>query len=220
MLYMDDLCVDEIQVTTPYGRIAGRTAGPEDGRVVLGLHGWSERNGWHTWQPVLPLLAAAGFRAIAVDMLGWGESESSYSRAEIADAAVKVVLSIVEQVSADEQVVLMGKSWGGGVALSLALDYPERVSHLLLTAPAFPEKERLTSLAQPVLLAWAEDDPVIPIAAAAEYAERVPTLELVVYPTGGHSAAPKNAADFAERAVSFLEMKTDVARAPQETEST
>ncbi len=208
MLFMDDLQMDEFEVMTPYGRIVGRAAGPLDGRVVLGLHGWSERNGWHTWQPMLPLLAAAGFRAIAIDMPGWGESESSHSRTQIADEAVKVIMAVLEQVSADEPAVLMGKSWGGGVALSLALDHPERVSHLLLTAPAFAEKERLTSLAPPVLLAWAEDDPVIPIAAAAEYAERVPTLEFVVYPTGGHSAAPKHAADFAERAVSFLNMQT------------
>jgi pimeloyl-ACP methyl ester carboxylesterase len=78
------------------------------------------------------------------------------------------------------------------------------VDRLILTAPAFRQFERLRSLEQPVLMAWAEDDEVIPVRYMAEYEARVPDLTVVRYEYGGHSAAPKNAADFAPRAISFL----------------
>jgi len=54
------------------------------------------------------------------------------------------------------------------------------------------------------LLAWAEDDPVIPFSYAARLAAAIPNCQLEIYPTGGHSAAPKNAADFAPKAIKFL----------------
>jgi pimeloyl-ACP methyl ester carboxylesterase len=57
----------------------------------------------------------------------------------------------------------------------------------------------------PVLLAWAEDDPVIPISFAREYMERVARLRFITYAHGGHSAAPKNADDFAPEAIAFLQ---------------
>ena len=77
-----------------------------------------------------------------------------------------------------------------------------------MTAPAFMDFGRLAGLSQPVLLAWAVDDPTIPIGTASGYQSTVPALELVTYDTGGHSAAPKNPGDFAPRAIAFLNKPT------------
>jgi pimeloyl-ACP methyl ester carboxylesterase len=98
----------------------------------------------------------------------------------------------------------MGKSWGGAVAIETALHHPDKVTKLILTAPAYSTYTALQTMQTPVLLAWAEDDPVIPFAYAAKFAEAAPNVQLETYPTGGHSAAPKNAADFAPRAINFL----------------
>jgi pimeloyl-ACP methyl ester carboxylesterase len=103
-----------------------------------------------------------------------------------------------------ESAVLMGKSWGGSVAIQTALAHPDKVSHLILSAPAYSSFPALQELRQPVLLAWAEDDPVIPYTYAAIFVEAAPQVQLESYPTGGHSAAPKNAAAFAPKAISFL----------------
>lgn len=148
-------------------------------------------------------LATAGFRVISVDMPGWGRSTRSEPGPLKGEQAQSAVLAILDGLGA-ETVALMGKSWGGGIALSLALSRPKRVQKLILTAPAFRELDRLAELDQPVLLVWAKDDPVIPYDNAARFLAALPGAQLVTYETGGHSAAPKNAADFAPKAVRFL----------------
>ncbi|MCI0396136.1 MAG: alpha/beta fold hydrolase [Chloroflexi bacterium] len=196
----------ELWIDTPHGRIYGQAAGDAADPLVLGIHGWSQRNGWHTWEPLLEPLGAAGFYAASVDMPGWGQSRPANGGQVTGERAVQVVLAILDSLG-KESAALMGKSWGGGVALAVALEHPRRVSRLILTAPAFNDLDRLRTLPQPVLLAWAEDDPVIPYRYAAEFVRAIPNARLETYPTGGHSAAPKNAADFTPKAIAFLRSK-------------
>lgn len=194
--------MQEIWIDIPSGKVYGKTAG--EGPLVLGLHGWSQRNGWHTWKPLMEPLAQAGYRVVSVDMPGWGQSPALAAGKVSGDEAVRVVLALLDGLEA-EKATLMGKSWGGGVALQVALDHPQRVERLILTAPAFRDFSRLGQLQAPVLLAWAEDDPVIPIENAQKYIQNVPEIEVVTYESGGHSAAPKNVEEFAPKAIQFLQ---------------
>ncbi len=198
---MDDIFI-EISKSTVYGKTNGDPVRP----LVLGIHGWSQRNGWHTWEPIMDPLADAGFFVVSVDMPGWGKSPPIGSTPLIGQLAVSTVIEIIDGLQKDSA-VLMGKSWGGDVAVTTAVDHPNRISHLILTAPAIRNYELLGSIQQPVLLVWAEDDPVIPIASSKRFVAVIPETRLVTYPTGGHSAAPKNAADFSQKAVEFLSNK-------------
>ena len=196
--------LQELHLTTQFGTVYGKAAGQPGNPVVLGIHGWSQRNGWHSWSPLLAPLAEAGFYAVSVDMPGWGESTLVSGEKLVGEKAVAAATAILATLHADTA-ILMGKSWGGGVALQLALTHPERITHLILTAPAYQgDLATLAQLKQPVLLAWAEDDPVIPISFAERVAAAIPHCTLITYPTGGHSAAMNNTADFAPRAVTFL----------------
>lgn len=195
---MDDIFI-ELSQATVYGKSAGDPGWP----LVLGIHGWSQRNGWHTWEPVMDPLADAGYFVVSVDMPGWGKSPALNNTPLIGQKAASVIIDMLDELQ-KETAVLMGKSWGGGVAVTTAVDYPDRVSHLILTAPALRNPEHFSALQQPVLLAWSEDDPVIPFTNAKRFAAAIPNVRLVAYPTGGHSAAPNNAADFAQKAVDFL----------------
>lgn len=191
----------EIHLRTPFGTVYGKAAGKPGNPVVLGIHGWSQRNGWHSWSPLLEPLAEAGFYAVSVDMPGWGQSVVAGTERVNGIAAATSILDTLHA----NQAILMGKSWGGGVAIHLALNHPQRITHLILTAPAYQgDLAALAQLQQPVLLAWAEDDPVIPISFAERVAAALPHCTLITYPTGGHSAAMNNAADFAPRVVGFL----------------
>ncbi len=194
---------NEIWIETEYGKVFGMVAGPENGRTILAIHGYSQRNGWHTWEPMMAPLAEAGFRVVSVDMPGWGQSVPTQGQVG-GKTAVMTVLQLLDGLSA-ETAVLMGKSWGGKVAVETAVSHPRRIAHLILTAPALRDVEQARKISQPVLLAWAEDDPVIPFSYAARLAAAIPNCQLETYPTGGHSAAPKNAADFAPKAIKFLQ---------------
>ena len=59
--------MNDIFIDTPYGRIYAKIAGEAAFPLVLGIHGWSKRNGWHTWEPLLAPLAEAGFRVVCED---------------------------------------------------------------------------------------------------------------------------------------------------------
>ena len=195
-----------MRFATEKGSIFGMASGPKGAPAVLGIHGWSQRNGWHTWQPLMEPLALGGYRVVCVDMPGWGQSDAWHDGAIDDDEAISAVFAILDAENAS-QAALMGKSWGGGIAIKAALSRPDRISRLVLTAPAYREPKRLGELQQPLLLAWAEDDPVIPIRYADYYVREVPQVELVTYETGGHSAGPKNAEDFSQRVLKFLQSK-------------
>ncbi len=195
--------MEELFISTDKGRVFGMSIGEVGAPLVLGVHGWSQRNGWHTWQPMMEPLSAAGFRVVCIDMPGWGRSASWGSGSLGAQEAIEALLAVMDSLKSGSA-VLMGKSWGGGIALTTALNHPTRVDKLILTAPAFRELDKLSALSQPVLMAWAEDDPVIPYQYTTFYLESAPDIELVTYASGGHSAGPKNAEDFAPRAIRFL----------------
>ena len=194
--------MEEIQIPTARGEIYGRAAGDLAAPLVLGLHGWSQRNGWHTWEGFLAPLAGAGFRAISIDMPGWGKSPAWEK------IPGKSTVSIILESLNRDLFAILGKSWGGGIALDFALSFPDQVARLILSAPAFRGTPGdLKRLTQPVLLAWAEDDPVIPIKQGDLLARAIPNCAFERYPSGGHSAAKENAADFIPKAIVFLQNK-------------
>ena len=193
--------MEDLLIETQFGTVFSKSAGQKGAPFVLGIHGYSQRNGWQTWQPMMAPLAEAGYWVVSLDMPGWGQSVAQ--RPLDNDDYVAVIIAILDKLDV-ERAVLLGKSWGGGIALEAALQYPERISHLILTALARRNLDPLAELSQPVLLAWAEDDQVIPYKYAASYAEKIPVIQLETYPTGGHSAAQKNVNDFAPKAIKFL----------------
>lgn len=99
------------------------TAGP--GPVVVLVHG--QPGSAHDWARVVPLLATT-HRVIAVDRPGYG-SEPAAATDWAGNAAA--LLALLDQFGLERSVVV-GHSYGGGVALQTALQAPERVAHLVL----------------------------------------------------------------------------------------
>jgi pimeloyl-ACP methyl ester carboxylesterase len=209
--------MNEIVIETEIGQISALETGETTAPLVLGLHGWSQRNNRHTWEPLMKPLAAAGYHVVSIDMPGWGQSPPLSDRPLERNDAHNSILAILKALGSEYDAILMGKSWGGGLALDIALDFPRRVSKLILSAPAFSDLARLPDLRQPLLLAWAEDDPVIPIQFAAGY-QSVPILRFVSYTSGGHSAATKNASEFAPVAITFLQESASWSSSPYDSE--
>ncbi|MGF1545574.1 MAG: alpha/beta fold hydrolase, partial [Parvularculaceae bacterium] len=96
--------------------------------VVL-LHGWPEIA--RAWRRQLPAIAAAGFRAIAIDLKGFGASDAphdvaAYSAAAMADDFV----GLLNALDID-RAIFCGHDWGGAVVWPMAQRRPARGARAL-----------------------------------------------------------------------------------------
>jgi pimeloyl-ACP methyl ester carboxylesterase len=107
-------------------RVAFRTAG--EGPVVLLVHGMAGSS--LTWNHVLPALAQR-FTVVAPDLLGHGESGKP-RRGEYSLGAHANLVRDLLHVLGHERATFVGQSLGGGVAMQLAYQYPERCERLVL----------------------------------------------------------------------------------------
>ena len=106
-------------------RVAYRTAG--DGPVVLLVHGMAGSSA--TWNHILPGLAER-FTVLAPDLLGHGESAKP--RAEYSLGAHADILRDLLNALGHDRATLVGQSFGGGVVMQLAYQFPERCERLVL----------------------------------------------------------------------------------------
>jgi soluble epoxide hydrolase / lipid-phosphate phosphatase len=99
-------------------------AGPENGPLVIFIHGYPELS--ISWCYQLPAFAALGFRAIAPDMRGYGRS-SVYSRQSdyAQEHIVRDMLDLIDSLGR-ESAVWVGHDWGSPVVWNLASHHPER----------------------------------------------------------------------------------------------
>ncbi len=99
-------------------------AGPEDGPLVIFIHGWPELS--ISWRHQLPALAALGFRAVAPDMRGYGRS-SVYNRNEAyaQEHIVRDMIELIDSIGRDKA-VWVGHDWGSPVVWNIASHHPER----------------------------------------------------------------------------------------------
>jgi pimeloyl-ACP methyl ester carboxylesterase len=112
--------------------LAYREDGPGDGRPVLFVHGYPESS--YMWREALSALGAAGWRALAPDLPGYGDSEpdppGSWER------HVEALDRFVSEMGLGP-VVVVTHDWGVLVGLRWACDHPERVSALVISDGAF-----------------------------------------------------------------------------------
>ena len=141
-------------------QVSYRTGG--EGPVLVMVHGIASNSG--AWRDVLPWLAQR-FTVLAPDLLGHGESakpRGDYSLGAYASGIRDLMIAL-----GHERATFVGHSLGGGVAMQLAYQFPERCErlvlvssgglgrevHLLLRAAALPGAEYvLPVIVQPALL--------------------------------------------------------------------
>jgi pimeloyl-ACP methyl ester carboxylesterase len=100
-----------------------------EGLPVLFLHGWGL--GQHTYKRSLKRLVHLGCRVYAPALPGFGGTADLSGDASF-DAYAAWVDAFCEAVGIDEPVFLVGHSFGGGVAIQFAHDFPKRVRYLVL----------------------------------------------------------------------------------------
>ncbi|MBI2932060.1 MAG: alpha/beta hydrolase [Planctomycetes bacterium] len=108
-----------------------------EGKAVVLLHGLS--GSLYDWRGNQKPLAA-GYRVIALDMLGAGESDMPEKADYGLQAQARRVKRFMDEMGI-ERATLVGNSYGGGVALAFAQDWPERLDRLvLIDTICYPEE--------------------------------------------------------------------------------
>jgi pimeloyl-ACP methyl ester carboxylesterase len=124
---------DDVEFVTLHGhRRAYVKAGPEPGTApaLLLLHGLGCDH--TTWRPVIDMLARR-YTVIAPDLLGHGRSAKP--RADYSVGGYANGMRDLLTVLGLDKVTVVGHSFGGGVAMQFAYQFPERTERMVLVAP-------------------------------------------------------------------------------------
>jgi haloalkane dehalogenase len=123
--------------------LAYREAGPPDGEPVLLVHGYPESS--HMWRHLMPALARDGFRAVAPDLAGFGDSPPD------PPATWERHVERLERFRSElglERVVLVVHDWGGLIGLRWACDVPGAARALVISSTGFFPDGKWHGLAQ------------------------------------------------------------------------
>ena len=97
--------------------------------TLILIHGYTAST--YVWQTVAPMLADENFHVVAVDLLGFGFSEKpAWFEYSIVSQA-RMIERFMDRIGIG-RAILVGSSYGGAVASTVALDYRERVEKLVL----------------------------------------------------------------------------------------
>jgi pimeloyl-ACP methyl ester carboxylesterase len=110
-------------------RVHYQEAGTTDAPPVLLIHGFTASN--FVWSEVLLPIAEAGLYVIAPDLIGFGFTDKPKQSEYTIDAQARMIIGLMDHLGI-KSATLMGSSYGGAVAATCALDYPERVERLVL----------------------------------------------------------------------------------------
>jgi len=114
-------------------------AAQPNGRTVLLLHGRNFPSSY--WLPVIKMLNEAGYRVVVPDQIGFGKSSKPSGELHF-DNLARNTMALLDHLQITKADVV-AHSLGGMLAVRIARAYPDRVNHLVLTAPIGLEDYRL-----------------------------------------------------------------------------
>jgi len=113
--------------------------GPPDAEPVLLMHGepsWS-----YLYRKMIPIITAAGFRAIAPDLVGFGRSDKPADREDYTyQRHVDWVQAWFDQMNL-QRITLVCQDWGGLIGLRLLADNPDRFARVVAANTGLPTGE-------------------------------------------------------------------------------
>jgi haloalkane dehalogenase len=160
------LTITDRQSATPL-RMHFVDVGPRTGAAVLMLHGepsWS-----YLYRKLIPIVAAAGQRVIAPDLIGFGRSDkpiarSDYSYQRHVDWLQDFIVGLDLQ-----QITLVCQDWGGLLGLRMLAAMPERFARVVAANTFLPTGDSKPGEA---FLQWREYSQTVPVFPAASIVAR------------------------------------------------
>src|SRR5947209_2360977 len=154
-----------------------------EGPPVILCHGFPEL--WYSWRHQIPALAEAGYRAVAPDMRGFGDSSipqeiEAYDVMKLCGDLIGLLDDLGE-----EKAVFVGHDWGSNVVWNLALTQPERVEAVVgmsvpfaPRAPAPPMDIFRKHIGEDFYMVWFQEPGVADEALARDVRRTILTTEV------------------------------------------
>jgi abhydrolase domain-containing protein 14 len=150
--------------------------------TVLFLHGASFSS--QTWQELgtLAFLAQHSYRAVAIDLPGFGQSES------VELPPLDFLLSSLELLSLDKP-ILVSPSLSGMYSLPLVAAYPDKLAGFVAVAPVniSTYEHQLQDNPLPTLAIWGSNDHIVPVEQAELLCRLLPHARKILFPDAGHA---------------------------------
>ncbi len=178
--------VREADVNYRGQKIHVRSAGPTGSRSVLLLHGAAFDSG--TWQELgtLDVLAAAGYRAVAIDLPGYGKSKGVKG---VGVKPAEFLIDFLPMLDIGKPVVV-SPSMSGSFSFPLILERPDLVSGYVPIAPVrAPEyAKQIEDSPVKILVVWGERDRLFPPSQARVLAACFLDANILILPGARHPA--------------------------------
>jgi haloalkane dehalogenase len=138
----------DFDFTPNYAEIAGLRIhyveeGPSTAAPVLMLHGepsWS-----YLYRKMIPIITAAGHRAVAPDLAGFGRSDKPARREDYTyQFHVDLMTGLIESLNLRE-ITLVGQDWGGLIGLRIAAEHPDRFARIVVANTGLPTGDQTMS---------------------------------------------------------------------------
>ena len=123
--------------------LAHREDGPADGPLALLVHGYPESS--YMWHELMPALADAGWRSLAPDLAGFGDSEPD------PPGTWERHVESIERFRSEqgvERCVLVVHDWGGLIGLRWACEHPEAIEALVISSTGFFSDGKWSGMAE------------------------------------------------------------------------
>jgi pimeloyl-ACP methyl ester carboxylesterase len=120
-------------IRLPEGQVHYELAGPDDGPLVVLIHGFSIP--YYLWDPTFKALTRAGLRVLRFDLFGRGYSDRPRACYDLAFFS-RQLSNLLSALQIHQPLHLAGVSMGGPICLQFALDHPQDVNSVCLIDPA------------------------------------------------------------------------------------
>ena len=194
------MSIESKYVTVQQTKIHFLEAGQLTWPVLLFLHGASFSS--QTWQELgtLTLLTGRGYRTVAVDLPGFGQSAQTPSV-----KAQTFVVEMMEAMNLDRPVII-SPSMSGRYSLPAVTQAPDKLAGFVVVAPVgiTQFEPQLKGMTLPTLAIWGSNDHIIPIEQADVLCRLMPNAHKIILANAGHACYMNATAEFHQHLLDFV----------------
>ncbi|XP_076900984.1 epoxide hydrolase 1-like [Bidens hawaiensis] len=148
------------------------------GPLVLFLHGFPEL--WYSWRHQIVYLADHGYRAVAPDLRGYGDTTGApvddHTKFTIYHLVGDLIGLLDAITSEGEKVFVVGHDWGAYIAWNLCLFRPERVKALVNLSVPFIRRNPKGDMVQMLRAAYGEDHYMVRFQEPGDFEAELPRM--------------------------------------------